>query len=130
MHPNQLRAILIYLITSPQHEYLRAILTPQKHRRPQKSRTKLNFLLSTLYPNGINKLLSLHSFIHKFMSPYFHQKPNFCSTHPPTQHHCFFRYYVESQLSIFARFVLEILNAVTLNLCSATFKCVSLIPKL
>ena len=34
---------------------------------------KLIFQLGTLYPHGINERLSFHKFIHKFMSPYFHQ---------------------------------------------------------
>ena len=27
----------------PQHDYLRAILTPREHKKPQKSRTKIHF---------------------------------------------------------------------------------------
>ena len=39
----------------PQHDYLRAILTPREHRKPQKSRTKINFSTGyTLHTESMN----------------------------------------------------------------------------
>ena len=49
---------------------LRAILTPRKHKKPQKSRTKVICQLGAIFPHGIDEH---HSFIHKSVSLHFHQ---------------------------------------------------------
>ena len=49
---------------------------------------KFIFQLGTLYPHGNNERLSFHYFIHKFISPYFHQRQSSSTlSYKPTTPH-------------------------------------------
>ena len=73
MRPNQSGAILIFPITPTTTWLFGGYPYTTETRRAAKFSNK-NFQLGTLSPHGINERHSVHSFIHKFMLPYFHQR--------------------------------------------------------